>query len=326
MQKSNKPLISFITSFLEYLEVEKGLAVLSVKNYDHFINKFKIWLGKNYPNLKPHGLTSDIIYQFRLYLSRQGVNATTKQNLKRSTQNYYLIALRNFLAYLIEKDIETLPPEKVKLAKDNLKERVVKFLNLEQLERLLLAPNIEEIAGLRDRTIMETLFSTGLRVAELVNLNRDQFNLKIIKDSNFDSLELTIVGKGSHPRPIYFSRRCLDWIHKYLEARKDMERPLFINHQNLKKEKSERRLTTRSIENILTKYSKIAGLPFIATPHTLRHTYATDLLNQGADLRTVQEFLGHKNIVTTQIYTHVTNKRLKDLHQKFHSGKNLKNE
>jgi len=326
MQKANKPLISYITTFLEYLEVEKGLAVLSVKNYDRFINKFRIWLDKNYPGLKPHNLTPDIIYQFRLYLSRQGVNITTKQSLKKSTQNYYLIALRNFLAYLIEKDIETLPPGKVKLAKDNMRERVVKFLNLEQLERLLLSPKIEEISGLRDKAIMETLFSTGLRVAELVNLNRDQFNLKIIKNPNYDSLELAIVGKGSHPRPIYFSRRCLDWIIRYLEARKDMERPLFINHRNFKNDKSDHRLTTRSIENILTKYSKIAGLPFIATPHTLRHTYATDLLNQGADLRIVQEFLGHKNIMTTQIYTHVTNKRLKDLHQKFHSGKNLKND
>ncbi|MFA5188311.1 MAG: tyrosine-type recombinase/integrase [Patescibacteria group bacterium] len=326
MQKTNKSLISFITSFLEYLEVEKGLAVLSVVNYARFINKFKNWLNKNYPDLKPHNLTADIIYQFRLYLSRQGVNATTKQNLKKSTQNYYLIALRNFLAYLIEKDIDTLPPGKIKLAKDNMRERVVKFLNLEQLERLLLSPKTEEISGLRDKAIMETLFSTGLRVAELVNLNRDQFNLKIIKNANYDSLELSIVGKGSHPRPIYFSRRSLDWIIRYLEARKDMERPLFINHQNFKNDKSEHRLTTRSIENILTKYSKIAGLPFIATPHTLRHTYATDLLNKGADLRIVQEFLGHKNIMTTQIYTHVTNKRLKDLHQKFHSGKNLKNE
>jgi site-specific recombinase XerD len=326
MQRVNKSLLSYIPDFLDYLEVEKGLAALSVKNYDRFLSKFKIWLNKYHEGLKPHQLDKDIIWQYRLFLSRQGVNAKTKQNLQKSTQNYYLIALRNFLAYLIEKDIETLPSEKVKLAKDDLKERVVKFLNLEQLEQLLLAPDTSQIIGLRDRTILETLFSTGLRVAELVSLNRDQFNLKIISNPKLDSLELTIIGKGRRSRPVYFSRRCLDWIINYLAKRKDMEQPLFVGHGRFKKDKTENRLLPRSIEKILTKYSKIAGLPFIATPHTLRHTYATDLLNQGADLRTVQEFLGHKNIVTTQIYTHVTNKRLKDLHQKFHSGKNLKNE
>jgi len=324
MIKSNKPLVSYIPSFLEYLEVEKGLAQLSVKNYDRFINRFKLWLNKSYKDLRPDQLTSDIIYQYRLFLSRLGINLKTSQNLKKSTQNYYLIALRNLLAYLVEKDIETLPPDKVKLAKNDSNDRVVKFLTLEQLQRLLLAPNTSEIAGLRDRAILETLFSTGLRIAELVKLNRDQFNLRIISNHSLDSLELTIVGKGSHPRPVYFSRRCLDWLIKYLEMRKDMDKPLFVSHSR-NKNANEPRLTARSMENILTKYSKLAGLPFLATPHTLRHTYATDLLNQGADLRTVQEFLGHKNIMTTQIYTHVTNKQLKDLHQKFHSGKDLKN-
>lgn len=327
MQKANKPLISYIPAFLEYLEIEKGLAPLSVKNYDRFINKFRSWLNQNYKDLLPHQLSSDIIYKFRLYLSRLEANLKKKQNLKKSTQNYYLIALRNFLAYLIDKDIESLPPDKIKLAKNDLKDRVVKFLSLEQLERLLNAPQTAEIIGLRDRTILETLFSTGLRVAELVKLDKDQFNLKIISNPKLELLELTIVGKGSHPRPIYFSRRCLDWIIKYLSKRQDMEKPLFISHGPCKRnDNTEPRLTSRSMENILTKYSKIAGLPFIASPHTLRHTYATDLLNQGADLRTVQEFLGHKNIMTTQIYTHVTNKRLKDLHNKFHSGKNLKND
>lgn len=324
MNNTNKTLISYIPGFLEYLEVEKGLAQLSVKNYDRFINKFKVWLEKNYSNLKPADFTSDILYQFRIYLSRQGVNNKTGQNLKKSTQNYYLIALRNFLAYLIDKDIDTLPPNKVKLAKDKSQDRVVKFLSLDQLERFLAGPDIYELRGLRDRAILETLFSTGLRIAELVSLNRDQFNLKIISNEKLDSLELTIIGKGSHPRPVYFSRRCLDWLIRYLGARKDMAKPLFASHGPNSDSTEERRLTPRAIENLFVKYSKMAGLPFIATPHTLRHTYATDLLNQGADLRTVQEFLGHKNIMTTQIYTHVTNKRLKDLHQKFHSGKDLK--
>jgi len=318
-------MITYISAFLEYLEIEKGLAQLSVKNYDRFLSKFKTWLNSNYPGIRPHELTSDIVSKYRLFLAHSKANNRNDDNLKKNTQNYYLIALRNFLSFLIEKDIETLPPDKIKLAKMDAKDRVVKFLSLEQLERLLLAPNIKTISGLRDRAILETLFSTGLRVAELAALNRDQFNLKLIANPKLDLFELTIIGKGSHPRPVYFSRRCLDWLIKYLEARKDMDNALFVNEHLIKDKDSERRLTIRSIERILKKYSKMAGLPIIATPHTLRHTYATDLLNQGADLRTVQEFLGHRNIATTQIYTHVTNKRLKDLHEKFHSGKDLKN-
>ncbi|HDQ23030.1 MAG TPA: hypothetical protein ENN28_03610, partial [Candidatus Uhrbacteria bacterium] len=273
--------------------------------------------------IKPYQLTTDIVSKYRLHLAYSKANAKTQDNLKKNTQNYYLIALRSFLSFLIEKDIETLPPDKIKLAKASEKDRVVKFLTLAQLERLLLSPNTQNLSGLRDRAIMETLYSTGLRIAELVALNREQFNISLIK--NLDSYELTIIGKGNHPRTVYFSKRCLDWIIKYLEKRKDIEPPLFINHRKIKDRKSDKRLTPRSIQNILKKYSKIAGLPIMATPHTLRHTYATDLLNQGVDLRTVQEFLGHKNIATTQIYTHVTNKRLKDIHKKFHSGSNLKN-
>jgi len=324
MNKSNRSLVSIIPDYLEYLEIEKGLAQLSVKNYDQFLNKFKSWLDANYKDLKPHQLTADIIWKYRLFLSHSEANLKTHIKLKKVTQNFYLIALRGFLSYLIEKDIETLPPDKIKLAKDDLKERVVKFLSLEQLERLLMATDLTTIEGLRDRTILETLFSTGLRIAELVSLNREQFNLKHIK--NEDELEITIIGKGSRPRTVYFSRRCLDWIIKYLEKRQDVDMPLFISHQqNKKADQSEHRLTPRSIQRILKKYTIAAGLPVMATPHTLRHTYATDLLNQGVDLRTVQEFLGHKNIMTTQIYTHVTNKRLKDIHKKFHSGQNMKN-
>lgn len=322
MKKSTIPLIDHITDYLEYLEIEKGLAQLSVKNYSRFLQKFKRWITANYKDLKPHQLTPEMVSKYRLFLAHSKSNDKTQENLKKSTQNYYLIALRSFLGFLIEKDIDTLPPDKIKLAKSQEKERVVKFLTIEQLERLLLAPNTKKISGLRDRAILEALYSTGLRIAELVSLNREQFNLKHIK--GLETLELSITGKGNRSRTVYFSQRCLSWIAQYLEKRDDVEPPLFINYRPIKKDDSDRRLTPRAMQNILKKYSKLAGLPIMASPHTLRHTYATDLLNQGVDLRTVQEFLGHKNIVTTQIYTHVTNKRLQDIHKKFHSGKNLK--
>ncbi|MDO8497055.1 MAG: tyrosine-type recombinase/integrase, partial [bacterium] len=231
---------------------------------------------------------------------------------------YYLIALRSLLSYFLAKDITSLPPDKVTLPKDANKEKTVKFLNLEQIQKLLAAPEVDNPTGLRDKAIIEALFSTGLRVAELVALNKDQF------DSIWDKkdFELGVIGKGSRPRTVYFSERALEWLKKYLKTRRDKEKALFINFRGRTKE--ENRLTSRSIERMMKRYSIKAGIPLSTTPHTLRHSYATDLLEQGVDLRTIQEFLGHKNIVTTQIYTHVTNKRLRDIHRQFHSGKNLK--
>jgi site-specific recombinase XerD len=224
------------------------------------------------------------------------------------------------LEYFVEKDIATLPPSKIKLARDK-SEKEIKFLNLDQIETLLLAPKIDSPQGLRDRAILEALFSTGLRVAELVNLNRDQFKLKTLKGD----AEVSVVGKGGKVRTVYFSGRATSWLKKYLEARQDFDPALFINYRRGNQIKNtSRRLTTRSIEDIVKKYILISGLPVMASPHTLRPSYATDLLTQGVDLRTVQEFLGHRNIATTQIYTHVTNKRLRDIHKKFHSGQNLK--
>ena len=182
----------------------------------------------------------------------------------------------------------------------------------------MLAPDTKKVSGLRDRAILESLFSTGLRVAELVALNKEQFlSLKDKKD-----LELGIIGKGSRPRTVYFSERTVSWLKKYLETREDKEKALFVNYQS--RVTAERRLTARSIERMVKKYSLLGAVPIFTTQHTLRHSMATDLLSQGVDLRTIQEFLGHKNIVTTQIYTHVTNKRLRDVHRKYHSGKNLK--
>ena len=320
MEKSNKPIIKHIPDFLDYCEIEKGLSDNTQKNYQRYLNKFKFWLKKtNKENLKPHELNPDDIWKYRLFLSRN-IDPKTGKSLKKTTQNYYLIALRAILSYFSARDVISLPADKIKLPKDARREKTVKFLNLEQIEKLLLAPDIKNKTGLRDKAILETLFSTGLRVAELVALNREQFaNIKDKKD-----YELSIIGKGSYPRTVYFSERALSWIKRYLETRGDKEKPLFINYRYKAKKDTETRLTSRSIERIVKNYTIKAGIPIFTTPHTIRHSYATDLLAQGADLRTIQELLGHRSITSTQIYTHVTNKRLRDIHRKFHSGKRLK--
>ena len=317
MKKSNKTIIQSIPDFLDYCEVEKGLSDKTQENYQRYLNKFTYWLNKtNKDGLLPHELTSEDIWAYRLFLSR----STDKKghSLKKISQNYYLIALRALLSYFTAKDIQSLPADKIVLPKDSRAEKTVKFLNLDQIEKLLLAPNTNNPVGLRDRAILETLFSTGLRIAELVALNREQFtNIKDKKD-----LELGIIGKGGNPRTVYFSERALSWVKKYLEARKDKEKALFIH--SVSRKDADARLTARSVERIVKKYAILAGVPVFTTPHTLRHSYATDLLNQGVDLRVIQEFLGHRSITSTQIYTHVTNKRLRDIHRKYHSGKNLK--
>ena len=319
MDKSNKPIIKHITGFLEYLEIEKGAASKTQENYSRYLNKFIKWLNTiNSIDIKPHELTADLIWKYRIFLSRSPISNTNPKPVSKKTQNYYLIALRNLLSYFAERDIQSLPVEKIKLAKDNT-EQIPKFLSLDQIEKLFLAPDTSHNIGLRDRAILEVLFSTGLRVAELAGLNKEQIKIKL----DTEDLELSIKGKGGRVRVIYFSERAIKALGEYLKTRNDDDKALFINFRKANSPTS-RRLTTRSIERILEKYSKIAGLPIDATPHTIRHTYATDLLNQGVDIRTVQEFLGHKNVATTQIYTHVTNKRLRDVHRKFHSGKKLK--
>ncbi|XOB40621.1 MAG: tyrosine-type recombinase/integrase [Candidatus Nealsonbacteria bacterium] len=317
MKKSNTPIIKHIPDFLDYCEVEKGLSDKTQENYQRYLQKFVSWLKRaKKEDLKPHQLTTDDIWGYRLYLSR--FKHYKGKPLKKITQNYYLIALRALLGYFTAKDIVSLPADKIKLPKDAKKAKTVKFLNLEQVEKLLLAPGTKSPIGLRNKAILEALFSTGLRIAELVALNKEQFaNIE-----NKKGLELSVIGKGGHPRTVYFSERALSWLKKYLETRKDKEKALFINYRS--KKGADARLTSRSIERIVKKYAILAGIPIFTTPHTLRHSMATDLLTQGVDLRTIQEFLGHKNIVTTQIYTHVTSKRLRDIHRKFHSGKNLK--
>jgi site-specific recombinase XerD len=317
MTKSNKAIPRHLNDFLDYLDIEKGLSNISQKNYHRFLNKFLHWLElTNNQELKPHELNPQYIWDYKLYLSRFK-DPKTKKYLKKTTQSYYLIVLRALLDYFSDKDIEAMPSSKVKLPKLS-KERVPKFLNLDQIEKLLLQPDTSNKIGLRDKVILEVLFSTGMRVAELTTLNRDLFsNLKNIND-----LEITIIGKGERPRTVYFSQRAISWLKKYLETRNDTDKALFIRYGGTKNEA--KRLSIRSVEKNVKKYAQLSGLPIITTPHTLRHSYATDLLSQGVDLRAVQEFLGHSNILTTQIYTHITNKRLRDIHKKYHSGNRLK--
>lgn len=318
MKKIDKSIIAYIPDFLDYCEVEKGLTDKTQEDYSRYLNRFVSWLKKTgKTDLKPHELTAQDVWDYRLHLSRHA-DPKTQKTLSKLTQSYYLIALRALLRFFADKDIASLPAEKISLPKDAEKGKTIKFLNLEQIERLLSAPDIETLNGLRDRAMLETLFSTGLRIAELVSLNREQFaNIKDKKD-----FELGVIGKGNRPRTVYFSGRALSWLKKYLEAREDKEKALFIHYRS--KKDAEPRLTPRSIERIVKKCAIIAGVPIFTTPHTIRHSYATDLLTQGVDLRTIQEFLGHKNIVTTQVYTHVTNKRLRDIHRRFHSGRKLK--
>lgn len=325
MEKSNKPLPAHVTDFLDWIDVEKGLSSKTQENYGRFLKKFTDWLEiwlemAKLEGLLPHQLTQDHIWDYRVYLSR---HSTTNKGLplKKVTQNYYLIALRAFLGYFVAKDIVSLPPEKIALSRPD-KEKIVKFLTIEQLEKLFSAPDVDTLQGLRDRAILQVFFSTGMRISELTALNRDQIKIK----PGINDLELGIVGKGGRARTVYFSKGAVEWLSKYLQARQrhdDKEKALFINYHTLKN--GPRRLSPRAIEKNLKKYIVMAGLPITTTPHVLRHSFATDLLANGVDLRVVQEFLGHKSILATQIYTHVTNKRLRDVHRQFHSGKKLKN-
>jgi site-specific recombinase XerD len=322
MKQSDKPIVNHITDFLEYLEIERGAASKTQENYARYLNKFVKWLKmtKN-DGLRPHELTPDHIWQYRIHMARSPISETSKKTLSKKTQNFYLIAIRNLLTFFADRDIESMSVDKIKLAKRDKDEQTIRFLNLDQVEKLLLSPNTSHNIGLRDRAILEVLFSTGLRIAELVALNKDQIKIK----SDTKDMELSITGKGNHTRTVYFSDRTVRWLKKYLDVRRDDDKALFINYKKRKEsDQSPIRLTVRSIERMVEKYAQMAGLPIIVTPHVLRHTLATDLLNQGADLRVVQEILGHQSVATTQIYTHVTNKRLREVHRQFHSGKKLK--
>jgi len=300
-----------ITEFLEYLEIEKGFSPLTIREYRHYLKRFHNWLTENSPARKPEDINLELVRRYRLYLAH--LRARDGLPLQRITQSYHIVALRAFLRYLlVQRDIVTLSPDKVELPKQG--SRSIAFLNPEQVERLLNSPQISNNVGLRDRTILETLFSTGLRVSELVNLNREQVDL--------ERKEFGVKGKGNKIRVVFLSDTAAQWIERYLRTRKDDFKPLFIRYSgkvDARNNGEKMRLTARSIQRIVAKYAKKSGLPIEATPHTLRHSFATDLLISGADIRSVQEMLGHESIRTTQVYTHVTNRHLKEVHKAFHN-------
>ena len=301
-------LSSLVTDFLEYLELERNASQLTIRNYDHYLKRFLGFAGE----IEPNNIDLPLVRKYRLFLSRW-TDPVTKKPLKRVTQNYFMIALRAFLRYLARVDVESLSPEKVELGDSD--PRPLKILDDIQLTTLIEAPDTSRKDGIRDKALLETLFSTGLRVSELASLNRDSISL--------NRREFGIVGKGGKERVVFLSDAAAQWLDKYLNVRKDTFKPLFIRFQGKVdpvNNGESMRLTTRSIERIIEKYVKKTGIPVKATPHTLRHSFATDLLINGADIRSVQEMLGHSNISTTQIYTHVTNKHLKDVHRAFHSG------
>lgn len=317
LRKSSTPLAEYLLPFLDYCEIEKGLSSNTQRNYEQYLKLFVRWLKEELkkPSLKPHELTAEHIWDYRLFIARK-YKTPRGEFLTKKSQNYYLIALRALLSFLAERDVESLPSSKIKLAKQKTEE-TISFLEVADIEAMLKIPDITTEKGLRDRTIMELFFSSGMRISELTALDQDQMSM--LKDNDPKrTYELSIVGKGKHIRTIFISPRAAKWLREYLKLRHDVEKPLFTN---LRQSGSDsKRLTPRSIQSMIKRCAMLAGVSKKVTPHTLRHTYATDLLDAGADLRSVQELLGHKNVATTQIYTHVTNKRLRDIHEKFHGG------
>ena len=319
--KAPLPIIEHLLPFLDYCEIEKGLSNATQRNYRQYLLLFIGWLKKtDNSKLMPNELTPDHIWDYRLYLARE-YKTPRGGYLSKKSQNYYLVALRALMEYFAEHDITSLPSSKIKLAKYK-DEKTISFLEVPDIEKMLKIPDTETINGLRDRAIMELFFSSGMRISELVSLNADQVSFLSDKDKD-RTYELSIVGKGKHIRTIFISPRSAGWLSKYLLKRHDVFKPLFINIRS--KDEDNNRLSVRYIQSMISRCAILAGISKKVTPHTLRHTYATDLLNRGADLRSVQELLGHKNVSTTQVYTHVTNKRLRDIHEKFHGGKDLSN-
>ncbi len=300
-----------INDFLEYLEIEKNVSKLTIRNYRHYLERFLGFLAARIPSPTHVDITSEVVRQYRLYLSR--FSDKHDLTLKRVTQNYHLIALRSFLKFLIRRNIKVLAPETIELGK--AESHSIKFLERDAIERLLNMPEISKLQGMRDKAILEMLFSTGLRVSELVGLNRDSVNL--------DRREFGVIGKGKRPRVVFLSEKAAEWIKRYLASRQDLAKPLFVRYSGKKPIEGDKtgeslRLTSRSVQRLVEKYVRKARLPIKITPHGLRHSFATDLLSGGADLRAIQELLGHKNVSTTQIYTHLTNPQLRQIHEKFH--------
>lgn len=301
-------LSELVTDFLEHMEIEQNRSQKTIQNYHHYLMRLVEFADD--PDIKK--LDSDMVRKWRLWLNR-----LTDQNgdpISKATQNYHLIALRSFLKYLAKRDIEALTSDKIELA--SVKRPQVGFLEPAEVERMLGIINVSTPVGLRDRAILELLFSGGLRVSELVSLNREHINL--------ERLEFSIRGKGQKDRLIFISPQAADWLDKFLGSRKDNFKPLFIHYSGSKDgldDGAYTRLTVRSVQRLVARYAKLAGITKRVTPHTLRHSFATDLLSNGADLRSVQSLLGHANVSTTQIYTHLTDPQLKSVHERFHRKK-----
>lgn len=312
-----------MTRYLEHCEIEKNLSQSTIRMYHFYLTDFIQWscetLDKD--ELHPDDLEPELIRKYRINLNRR-ISSKSNEEFKKSTQKTFLVAIRAFLKYLIvEEGLEVVAPEQIILGRSD--DRNPKVLNEDQLRRLFETQDLSKRSGIRDRAILETLFSTGLRVSELVALNIDDINL--------DSGEFSVLGKGRKVRTVYLSASAREWIRRYLSTRSDNFIPLFLRYSGKRMESDDvdgesLRLTARSVQRLVKKYVLRAGLSVDATPHTLRHTFATGLLREGADLRSVQELLGHSNVATTQIYTHVTNKQLKDVHKKFHKDVELDDE
>lgn len=294
--------------YVEHLEVERGRAAKTAENYRHYLERLVEFAG----NIDVVDITSEMIRKYRLWLNRY--TNDNGEPLSTITQGYHLIALRGFLAYCAKRDIASLSPEKIELPKVARKQ--VTFLTPEEIQSMLDATSSNTGSSkLRDRAIIELLFSSGLRVSELAGLDRDHINTK--------RREFMVRGKGQKDRAIFISQQAASSIEQYLESRQDNLAPLFLNHSRNNQTSTSgdyRRLSPRSIQRMINKYARLAGITKHVTPHTMRHSYATDLLMNGADIRSVQTMLGHADISTTQVYTHVTDQHLREIYEKFHSN------
>lgn len=300
-------LAEYKREYLEYLEITKGRSVKTIENYDRYLTRY---LGFSKAK-SPSDITDASIREFRLWLNRQPADPrvpSMTQTLKRKTQNYYLIALRSFLKYLAKRDVKSLQPDKIELAK--VTERSLDLISSAELERLLASPKTNSLADLRDRAVLELLFSTGLRVSELCSLNTD---IDLKRD------EFSVRGKGEKVRVVFLSDSAKRAIKTYLASRKDMEEALIVGSG--RGGKHPHRATSSNVQHWVKRHAMMAGITKKVTPHVIRHSFATDLLENGADLRSVQALLGHANIQTTQVYTHVTDKHLRDIHKRFHGQK-----